>query len=60
MLEKIIPNKKKRVRGSSEIISFVEYKIQIVVITNKEKNGIKGRIASMKGRIFPVCFLYEL
>lgn len=60
MLEKIVPKSKKSIRGSLETISFLEKSIQRVVIMKSDTKGIKGRIASMNGRIFPVRFLYDL
>lgn len=60
MLEKTVPNKRKSIRGSFAAISFLEKITQTVVIANMEAKGISGRTASMKGRIFPVRFLYDL
>lgn len=60
MLEKMHPKSTKRIRGSFETISFLEKRVHKVVIMNRDTKGIKGRMASMNGRIFPVRFLYDL
>lgn len=57
MLEKMVPYSKKSILGSRETILFLENRTHTVVIMNKDTNGIKGRMASMNGLIFPVRFL---
>lgn len=57
MLEKMVPKSKKSILGSLETMSFLEKRIQIVVIMNRDIKGIKGRMALMNGLIFPVRFL---
>lgn len=56
----MVPKSRKSKRGSFETILFLEYSTHIVVIANKDRKGISGRIASINGRIFPVRFLYDL
>lgn len=60
MLEKIVPKQTKSIRGSSVAMLFIEKSNQKWEMAKRPARGIRGRIASRKGLIFPVRSLYDL
>lgn len=60
ILEKIVPKRRKSIRGCLDKMSFLENTTHTVVMINNVTKGNNGRMASINGLIFPVRFVYDL